>query len=157
MNEIEIWEIVHTKRNSGEYFHNIKMYLQSLGVKISLDRVEKVFNSSHPISIYNPLKDKVKDEINGEKSSSPISYLRLEVIYKLGGKCFRCGFSDIRALQIDHVNGGGTKEVRSLGAGRMYRNILDKISTGKPLKDYQILCANCNWIKRYENNEVHPR
>ena len=26
------------------------------------------------------------------------------------GKCMICGFTDPRALQIDHVNGGGAKE-----------------------------------------------
>lgn len=68
----------------------------------------------------------------------------------LGNKCVKCGFSDIRALQIDHVNGGGKKELKSLrGQWRnLYRMVLiDK--TGK----YQCLCANCNWIKRYENEE----
>ena len=22
-------------------------------------------------------------------------------------------------------------------------------------ENYQLLCANCNWIKRYENDEIH--
>lgn len=73
---------------------------------------------------------------------------RLEVIEKLGGKCSGCGFSDHRALQIDHVNGGGNKEYRKLG---------QVASWNKMLKDteglYQLLCANCNWIKRYNNKE----
>jgi hypothetical protein len=73
--------------------------------------------------------------------------LRDAVITFLGGKCKRCQFSDRRALQIDHVNGGGWKENRSTAN----RDIYLKIFSGD--QNYQLLCANCNWIKRYENGE----
>ena len=63
--------------------------------------------------------------------------------------CKRCGFSDIRALQIDHVYGGGNQE-------RKKNRNLTKLISEKP-NNYQILCANCNWIKRVENNEVKGR
>src|SRR6266446_5698640 len=33
--------------------------------------------------------------------------IRREVIEHLGGKCVHCGFSDYRALQVDHINGDG--------------------------------------------------
>ena len=35
--------------------------------------------------------------------------LKIELIAIMGGKCVRCGYSDPRALQVDHVNGEGTK------------------------------------------------
>ena len=35
---------------------------------------------------------------------------RLKVIDSLGGRCSRCGFNDVRALQIDHVNNDGNIE-----------------------------------------------
>lgn len=66
----------------------------------------------------------------------------------LGNKCSNCGFSDHRALQIDHKNGGGTAERKKLGQSGVYLRIVNGDTEG-----YQILCANCNWIKRYENNE----
>jgi len=70
----------------------------------------------------------------------------------LGGKCKRCNFSDIRALQIDHVNGNGSKEVKSFYGGN--KTMQRYIFMGRlPKKNYQILCANCNWIKRHENKE----
>lgn len=74
---------------------------------------------------------------------------RQEIIAHLGGKCVRCGFSDWRALQVDHINGGGGKDRQSCGSAfAYYRKILaDDSST------YQLLCANCNQIKRMENNE----
>lgn len=66
----------------------------------------------------------------------------------------RCGFDDVRALQIDHVNGGGTKELKGGGAklGAYYWNVVIKSVLNNENK-YQLLCANCNWIKRVENNE----
>ena len=73
--------------------------------------------------------------------------LRDAVLNFLGGKCVKCGFSDPRALQIDHVNGGGIKD-RNEGGITYYRKVLND-SVGK----YQLLCANCNVIKRIENEE----
>ena len=78
----------------------------------------------------------------------PRPLLRLRALETLGNKCVRCGFSDPRALQIDHINGGGSKEMKSKGNYKIYRDIV----LGN-LNGYQALCANCNWIKRHENNE----
>ena len=77
-----------------------------------------------------------------------IRKLRQEVIKKLGGKCVRCGFTDVRALQVDHVNGGGTREKKSLSSLAFTHRILEDTKG-----NYQLLCANCNWIKRYEKKE----
>ena len=68
---------------------------------------------------------------------------RTEVIEFLGGKCAMCGFADIRALQVDHVNGGGTRERKSdrtLGVNDQ----LKRVRAHPTL--FQCLCANCNWI-----------
>lgn len=80
---------------------------------------------------------------------------RINVIEHLGGCCIKCGFHDPRALQIDHVMGDGIHEQRRLGTFNSYlhwKEVL-KDKTGK----YQLLCANCNWIKRAENEEHLPR
>lgn len=80
------------------------------------------------------------------------SKLHGRVIKALGGKCVKCGFLDIRALQIDHIKGGGNKEMKLKGYKTIYYEI---IKNPESMKDrYQVLCANCNWIKRYENKEV---
>lgn len=74
---------------------------------------------------------------------------RLAVLEEMGGKCVRCGFDDDRALQIDHVKGGGTAEHQLMGTtAAFYSKVLANPD------DYQLLCANCNWIKKVENNEV---
>ena len=73
--------------------------------------------------------------------------LRKAVVSLYGAVCAHCGFTDIRALQLDHKHGGGGREARRLGAYSMYKRVL------KYPEQYQLLCANCNWIKRVENNE----
>jgi hypothetical protein len=89
--------------------------------------------------------------------------LRLAVLALLGSRCSNSecrwlnsdgtfGCTDIDLLQIDHINGGGSKEQRELGRTE---NIRRKILQMKnPETEYQILCANCNWKKRYTNKEV---
>src|SRR5690242_6769553 len=36
-----------------------------------------------------------------------------------GAKCARCGFSDTRALQFDHINAGGRKDRERVGVCQM--------------------------------------
>jgi len=69
----------------------------------------------------------------------------------LGNKCVKCGFLDERALQIDHINGGGRKERMNMVGTTFYKFVLESVL--KEENRYQLLCANCNWIKRHENNE----
>ena len=64
--------------------------------------------------------------------------------------CVRCGFSDIRALVLDHINGGGTEQRRKLKNGI---NVWLWLSRHGFPSGYQILCANCNAIKAREENE----
>lgn len=69
----------------------------------------------------------------------------------LGNVCVRCGFSDHRALQVDHIYRAKEKHGDHQRAGKsLYAAIL---RGDKPLSEFQLLCANCNWIKRHENNE----
>ena len=76
---------------------------------------------------------------------------RVAAIELLGKICVKCGITDIRVLQIDHINGGGTKELKK-GSGATYLNKVI-ISVLNKENKYQLLCANCNWIKRHENKE----
>lgn len=76
--------------------------------------------------------------------------LRTEVIEAYGGCCCQCGFTDRRALHIDHVNGDGSQDRKKhRTALQMVRWIIrNHFPSG-----YQILCANCNCIKMFENKE----
>lgn len=79
------------------------------------------------------------------------STARLAVINLLGGECKKCGVRDLRCLQLDHKNGDGSKKARASFA--VYNQLLK--NPEKLNQIYQILCANCNWIKRYENKESY--
>lgn len=74
---------------------------------------------------------------------------RQQVIDALGKVCKRCGFSDPHALQFDHINGGGC--FFTLGGGNSKFSVILA-----NLDQFQLLCANCNWIKREENQEYGP-
>jgi hypothetical protein len=74
---------------------------------------------------------------------------RRALLLLLGNVCVKCGFADPRALCIDHVNGGGCAERKSFSnLQKYYQSILDRNGIG-----YQLLCCNCNAIKRIENRE----
>lgn len=77
---------------------------------------------------------------------------RTDLITLLGAKCLFCDFSDIRALQLDHIHGGGTKELDKNGNVSMYYYYLKHPEEAK--EKLQVLCANCNWIKRVKNDEL---
>lgn len=96
--------------------------------------------------------------------------LRTEILAKLGGRCESpgcrwlnddgtSGCTDSRALQIDHVEGGGSAELRAghgVGLAHLYRvkKDLKYSAIGGYASQYQLLCANCNWIKRYTDREA---
>jgi hypothetical protein len=69
-----------------------------------------------------------------------------------GSACEQCGYDDIRALQLDHKHADAVEmqgEYRR-GSTGLYLAIL---KGHRPTSDYQLLCANCNWIKRVEGKE----
>ena len=59
------------------------------------------------------------------------------------------GCSDIRILQLDHKLGGGVKSRKGISSLQYYRRAIEQHDK----KKYQMLCPNCNWIKRMENKE----
>ena len=81
--------------------------------------------------------------------------LRKEIVTTLGGRCVSCGFDDFRALHIDHkVGGQGTQERLKWGGG-YYKKVLDLVRAGTD--KYQVLCANCNQIKKVVNKETNRK
>ena len=65
----------------------------------------------------------------------------------LGGqKCVRCGFSNPKALQIDHIHNTGNLDKKRFSRGDiMYRYYIK--NNIEAINNLQILCANCNQIK----------
>jgi hypothetical protein len=86
---------------------------------------------------------------------------RIEILshYSMGKpKCKRCGNDDIRVLSIDHINGGGCKhqqEIKSKNGQHKKTTLQQWILNNNFPEIFQILCMNCQYIKRWEHNE-HP-
>ena len=85
------------------------------------------------------------------------------LITVLGGKCScehtdcwhngSCKVADRRCLQIDHINGDGNVDRRRFATGEaMFRHYLENLSSEECR--VQVLCANCNWMKRLWNEEL---
>jgi len=101
--------------------------------------------------------DKCRKHWARNNKSSTSAWHRLKLIMFLGGECAHCGFRDIRALQLDHINGGGNKDIVKFGGRqfnghqkmmRFYKN-----NPNEAIRTLQVLCANCNFIKMRENKE----
>lgn len=106
-------------------------------------------------------KERAKKSSEARKSVDPEIFLEMNRMSKrrakmqlfklLGGRCCKCGFSDDRALQVDHIDAQPLPRATGLRGGeKLYRAILNGAF---PLSDFQLLCANCNSIKRFENGE----
>jgi len=63
-------------------------------------------------------------------------------------KCVTCGHEDYRVLTIDHINGGGHKQIKELGyrGGKDFYAYLRR--EGFP-PGYRVLCFNCNSSRIY--------
>jgi len=69
--------------------------------------------------------------------------IKLQIITHYGGKCACCGESNLMFLTVDHINGGGTEQIKSFSGYGFYRWI---INNNFP-SGFQVLCHNCNWLK----------
>lgn len=121
-----------TKKSDKEWRSKNIEKVREIHQRHYLKRKEKAIETSK--KVYQTYKEKIFDILKRE--------------------CVQCGFNDVRALQIDHKNGGGNFERKYLASrGSNYlRFVLEDITDNND-KNYQILCANCNWIKRHENKE----
>ena len=74
--------------------------------------------------------------------------VKRQAVKMLGNKCSQCGFDDLRALEIDHINGGGNEHRRKRGAWGVYYDVLHSEGKG-----YRLLCANCHSIETSERRQ----
>jgi len=75
--------------------------------------------------------------------------VRLDMIKAYGGKCVRCGISDVDVMDIDHINNNGAEDRKNhLHGYNLYRHLKKH---GWPKDEFQLLCKNCNWKKHLEN------
>lgn len=83
-----------------------------------------------------------------------VQRLRERILEKYGGVCAICGFSDHRALQVDHVDNDGCKDPYRKGRRRTaFMQAVLRDTSGR----FQLLCANCNTIKAHEYRLLRRR
>lgn len=69
--------------------------------------------------------------------------LRLEVMEAYGGaKCAHCGETELRFLEIDHIEGGGGKHAREIGGGG--HNMYQWLKRNNFPSGFRVLCRPCN-------------
>ena len=77
-------------------------------------------------------------------------YYRGLILEMFNNKCVKCGFDNVKALQVDHVNDDGYNDRKKYGTTwRYFKKIYKELKNGS--KDYQVLCANCNQIKKFNH------
>jgi hypothetical protein len=120
------------------------MYRSTLGYKERANRKQKLYYQQHA--------EKIKTAACRTGKVLRVKQ-RIAVLthYSNGtNACVKCGFSDIRALCLDHINGGGTEQRRKFKNGG---NVWLWLARHNFPHGYQILCANCNTIKAREEDE----
>ena len=104
---------------------------------------------------YNRLYREKNRLLLREKSKQRKRNYKDTVLNHYGKECVRCGFTDYRALQIDHIDDNGAEERKTLGGKQFsgWRFYEYLIKNNLP-DGYQTLCANCNNIKQWERNNT---
>ena len=94
-------------------------------------------------------------EINKKALRKRLTLLKEEVLtYYGGGKlaCVKCSFDNIKALSIDHINGGGNQHRKKTKMSSSY-GFYGWLKSYNYPEGYQTLCMNCQIIKRKVNKE----
>ena len=89
------------------------------------------------------LRSESPEKYNAQSRKAKVKE-KLAIFLMYGNKCQICGFSDMRALSLDHKNNNGNCERRELGIRGTYRRAKSQYLPD----EYQILCMNCQFIKR---------
>lgn len=93
-----------------------------------------------------PIK-KRKSNYCSKKFNSVYYEYKRQIFDMFKNKCKGCGEKDPLVLQVDHINGGGSKQRRKMNALDRCKHVL------RYREQYQLLCANCNTRKKYLNKE----
>lgn len=69
--------------------------------------------------------------------------LKLEVMEAYGGaKCAHCDETELRFLEIDHIDGGGKQHVKEIGGGG--HNLYQWLKRNNFPPGFRVLCPTCN-------------
>lgn len=129
------WQIANRERDNKRR----KVYYKNNKARLALK--SKLWTAANP--------EKFRD-IQAKSRKKKLAEWKAAVFAKLGEVCVRCGESRVPVLSIDHVKGDGAAERKIDGRDRrkLYMRVINDVE-GR----YQILCMNCQWMKRHDNKE----
>ncbi len=124
-------ELLQKKR---DYYQRTKEERKEHRRRYYQENRERILHSPRNREVRNRLRANLKREVI-------LHYGNGEIV------CSRCGFKDIKALSIDHINGGGNKHRRKI------KNFYYWLRKNNFPEGYQVLCMNCQFIKKIEEDE----
>jgi len=110
-------------------------------------------NPGYSVSKTREYRRKYPERYNGYARNQR-QRIKSGVINLYGGRCKCCGETNPFFLTLDHVLNDGAKHRLKMGRpnDKIYRSIF---RGGKQIREFQILCANCN-LGKYWNKGVCP-
>jgi hypothetical protein len=140
MNDMAEWK----RRWSKEYAQNPKR----IALVNSPEYKEYMRKYSHEYRRREGYKEK-----KNHKARESRALLRLEILnhYSQGRLvCAHCGYGDVRALDLDHIDDCGGEHRKAIGRRGATYDIYAELKRNNFPSGCQVLCRNCNWIKEME-------
>ena len=107
---------------------------------------------------YLKYQERMKADSSRRQRDRRASY-REQVIKKFSNgsmSCAKCGENRPYVLTVDHIHGGGKRHRKDIfSVTKNYTQVYSWLLKNGSLEDYQILCMNCQWEKRYKNKEYN--
>ena len=148
-----VFKFEHPENRHQKFYANHREELKAQQKEIKQNMTEEQLEDKRKYERNYSKTEKFKNHRSGYYKKL-IEKIKLEIYKLLGSQCVnpysqhKEPYIDIRALQIDHINGGGRQHRKQMGSTiKFYKYVL-----AHP-EEFQLLCANCNQIKRKENNE----
>ena len=142
---------IHISRKAYRKVHPDKARESSKRYHQAHPEKAKLYRQAHPDKVreWNRESQKRYNKAHGKLHRRET---KIEVLshYSNGSpRCAKCGEARLAALSIDHINDDGAehrRQIKSFSYWWLKRE-------GYP-EGFQVLCMNCQWIKREENGEV---
>lgn len=115
---------------------------RTIDARIRTDQ-SRIYNKKHPERIKNYQEyDKKNKKERGRLGRERVRKVVFNIISNNNPICFSCGCDDTRLLEVNHIKGGGNKE---LDCGKRHNVFMWDIYMGrrKP-HDLNLLCRICN-------------
>lgn len=120
----------------------------------------KIYVSNNLIKVRESNKEygRLNKEKQAERQAERRFKLRAVVLKKMGAECKNCSYNDFRALQIDHIKSNGKIDrIDNKNYNEKFLKYLINLDNIELTDNYQLLCANCNSIKKLELGEYGNR